>query len=65
MTGIMCEELVHEQQVVSECTNRRIQVPFASAEHAQIAKRVIDVDAELQPHSVRRTLSTEENMLVA
>jgi EKC/KEOPS complex subunit PCC1/LAGE3 len=42
-----------------------VRVPFASAKHASIAKRVIDVDRELQPQVVRRTLEVEGDVLVA
>ncbi|KAG8924935.1 hypothetical protein FRC00_004523 [Tulasnella sp. 408] len=38
---------------------------MASEEHATIVKRVIDVDKELQSHVVKRTLTTEGNILVA
>jgi hypothetical protein len=41
-----------------------LRIPFASAEHAQIAKQVIEVDAELQKHAVKRTLTTENETLV-
>jgi len=42
-----------------------IRIPFASAKHAQIAKQVIEVDPELQPRAVKRTLSAEGPILVA
>ncbi|KZT53241.1 transcription factor Pcc1, partial [Calocera cornea HHB12733] len=42
-----------------------IRIPFASAEHANIAQRVIDVDKELQPKVVRRILEVEGTELVA
>ncbi|KAF6759938.1 transcription factor Pcc1-domain-containing protein [Ephemerocybe angulata] len=45
--------------------DRTIKVPFASAKHALIAKQVIEVDAELQPAAVKRTISTEGENLVA
>ncbi|KDQ14340.1 hypothetical protein BOTBODRAFT_110317 [Botryobasidium botryosum FD-172 SS1] len=41
-----------------------IRIPFLTAEHATIAKRVIDVDRELQPHVVKRTLEVEGETLV-
>lgn len=44
---------------------RTIRVPFLSPEHADIAKRVIDVDKELQPKAVKRTLAVEGEILVA
>lgn len=42
-----------------------IRIPFSSEEHATIAKRVIDVDRELQVQAVKRTLAVEGNILVA
>jgi EKC/KEOPS complex subunit PCC1/LAGE3 len=45
--------------------HRTLEIPFASAEHASIAKRVIEVDAELQPHAVKRELSVDGDKLVA
>jgi len=41
-----------------------MRVPFVSAEHASIAKQVIEVDPELQPKAVRRTVETEAEVLV-
>ncbi|TBU42363.1 transcription factor Pcc1-domain-containing protein [Dichomitus squalens] len=45
--------------------NVTMRIPFASEKHANIAKQVIDVDRELQPDVVKRTLSVEGNDLVA
>ncbi|KAF9048536.1 CTAG/Pcc1 family [Panaeolus papilionaceus] len=42
-----------------------IDVPFACHEHAVITKRVIEVDAELQPHAVKRELSVQGDVLTA
>ncbi len=42
-----------------------MRIPFASEKHANIAKQVIDVDRELQPNVVKRTLAVEGNELVA
>ncbi|KAH6909136.1 transcription factor Pcc1-domain-containing protein [Coprinopsis sp. MPI-PUGE-AT-0042] len=42
-----------------------IAVPFLTEKHASIAKQVIEVDAELQPLAVKRTLSVEGNQLKA
>ncbi|KAI0367797.1 Pcc1-domain-containing protein [Pilatotrama ljubarskyi] len=42
-----------------------MRIPFASEKHANIAKQVIDVDRELQPEVVKRTLSVEGNTLAA
>ena len=44
---------------------RSVQVPFSSEKHAQIAKRSIEVDPELQAHAVKRTISVEGNVLHA
>ena len=40
-------------------------MPFISEKHAFIAKQVIEVDAELQPQAVKRTLTVEGNQLKA
>ncbi|KAF8632261.1 hypothetical protein AX15_002006 [Amanita polypyramis BW_CC] len=42
-----------------------IEVPFASPKHALIAKQVIEVDPELQPHAVKRVLIVEDEKLIA
>ncbi|KAH7884445.1 transcription factor Pcc1-domain-containing protein [Phlebopus sp. FC_14] len=42
-----------------------VRVPFASNRHAAIAKQVIEVDAELQKHAVKRTLTVEGDILIA
>ncbi|GJE88732.1 CTAG/PCC1 family protein [Phanerochaete sordida] len=42
-----------------------VRVPFASPQHASIAKQVIEVDRELQPQVVKRTLALEGDVLVA
>ncbi|KAI0359828.1 transcription factor Pcc1 [Trametes cingulata] len=42
-----------------------MRIPFAYEKHANIAKQVIDVDRELQPEVVKRTLTVEGNVLVA
>ncbi|KIK19702.1 hypothetical protein PISMIDRAFT_107181 [Pisolithus microcarpus 441] len=42
-----------------------VHIPFANNGHATIAKRVIEVDAELQKDAVKRTLAVEDNQLVA
>ncbi|KIJ66984.1 hypothetical protein HYDPIDRAFT_108957 [Hydnomerulius pinastri MD-312] len=42
-----------------------VRVPFASNKHATIAKQVIEVDAELQKHAVKRTLTVEGDELIA
>lgn len=41
-----------------------MRIPFASAKHATIAKDVIGVDRELQPHAVRRIMTIEGEELV-
>ena len=40
-------------------------MPFANPEHALIAKQVIEVDAELNPSAVKRTLSVDGENLIA
>jgi len=42
-----------------------IEIPFASPKHALIAKQVIEVDPELQPHAVKRQLAVEDEKLIA
>jgi len=42
-----------------------VQIPFATAKHAMIAKQAIEVDAELQPHAVERILTVEDEILIA
>ncbi|KAJ7364115.1 CTAG/Pcc1 family [Mycena albidolilacea] len=42
-----------------------IRIPFASAKHAEIAFQAIQVDPELQPHAVKRTLSVQDDVLIA
>jgi len=42
-----------------------VRIPLASSKHAIIAKQCIEVDAELQPQAVKRTLAVEDNVLVA
>lgn len=44
---------------------RTIEIPFASSKHALIAKQVIEVDSELQPHAVNRDLAVEDEKLIA
>lgn len=40
------------------------EIPFATAEHAKIAEQVIEVDAELNPQSVKRELSVRDDKLI-
>ncbi|KAJ7475934.1 CTAG/Pcc1 family [Mycena latifolia] len=42
-----------------------IRIPFASAKHALIAMQAIQVDSELQPQAVKRSLSVEDDVLIA
>ncbi|KAH7341963.1 transcription factor Pcc1-domain-containing protein [Rhizoctonia solani] len=42
-----------------------VRVPFLSPAHASIAQRTIQVDKELQPHAVKRTLTVEGDVLLA
>ncbi|KZT07783.1 transcription factor Pcc1 [Laetiporus sulphureus 93-53] len=42
-----------------------VRIPFESEKHATIAKQVLEVDRELQPQAVKKTLAVEGNDLVA
>ncbi|KAJ3510117.1 hypothetical protein NLJ89_g4851 [Agrocybe chaxingu] len=42
-----------------------VEIPFASPKHAAIARQVIEVDAELQPQAVQRTLCVQDDKLIA
>ncbi|PFH52922.1 hypothetical protein AMATHDRAFT_138694, partial [Amanita thiersii Skay4041] len=42
-----------------------IEIPFACSKHAFIAKQVIEVDSELQPHAVKRELTVQDEKLIA
>jgi len=48
-----------------EKKKRSVRIPFVNPKHASIAKQVIEVDRELQPHAVRRELSLDGNVLIA
>lgn len=41
-----------------------VRIPFASPKHALIAKQAIEVDAELQPNSVERILTVEDDTVI-
>ncbi|KAL4258336.1 CTAG/PCC1 family protein [Pleurotus pulmonarius] len=41
-----------------------VRIPFASHKHATIAKQSIEVDAELQPHTVKRQLDVDGDTLI-
>ncbi|KAG5647005.1 hypothetical protein DXG03_001729 [Asterophora parasitica] len=45
--------------------NITLEIPFSSHQHATYAKQTIEVDAELQPQAVKRTLEVKDNLLVA
>lgn len=49
----------------SEWHSVTLQIPFASSKHATIAMESIQVDPELQPQAVLRTLAVEDDVLVA
>ncbi|KAF4613976.1 hypothetical protein D9613_007902 [Agrocybe pediades] len=53
------------QGVDSEWHTINVEIPFASNKHALIAKQAIEVDAELQPHAVKRELSVQDDKLIA
>lgn len=64
--GIRCEATY--ARTIAFCSTiptSTMRIPFASEKHANIAKQVIDVDRELQPEVVKRTLTVEGNTLVA
>ncbi|KDR78879.1 hypothetical protein GALMADRAFT_93994 [Galerina marginata CBS 339.88] len=42
-----------------------VEIPLASNKHALIVKQVIEVDAELQPHAVKRELVVQDEKLIA
>lgn len=64
--GIQCEATyVRAIAFHSTIPKSTMRIPFASEKHANIAKQVIDVDRELQPEVVKRTLTVEGNSLVA
>ena len=42
-----------------------LRIPFASEKHANIAKQTLEVDRELQPQAVKRTLEVDGQYLVA
>ncbi|KAF8501688.1 Pcc1-domain-containing protein [Russula emetica] len=42
-----------------------VRIPFANPKHASIAKQVIEVDQELQPHAVIRELTIDGDVLLA
>jgi EKC/KEOPS complex subunit PCC1/LAGE3 len=44
---------------------RSVRIPFANPKHASIAKQVIEVDQELQPHAVIRELTIDGDVLLA
>ncbi|KAL1740233.1 transcription factor Pcc1-domain-containing protein [Schizophyllum fasciatum] len=41
-----------------------LRIPFASEKHASIAKQTLEVDSELQPQAVKRTLQVDGRYLV-
>ncbi|KAG6910863.1 hypothetical protein DXG01_007180 [Tephrocybe rancida] len=51
--------------VQTDWHNITLEIPFASRKHALFAKQTIEVDAELQPQAVRRTLDVKDNVLIA
>jgi len=42
-----------------------VEIPLTSSRHADIVKKVIEVDPELQSHAVKRELIIKDNTLVA
>ncbi|KAF7312406.1 hypothetical protein MIND_00254000 [Mycena indigotica] len=49
----------------SEWHTITVRIPFASGKDADIARQVIEVDPELQPHAVKRTITVEGDVLIA
>ncbi|RDB26272.1 EKC/KEOPS complex subunit SPAC4H3.13 [Hypsizygus marmoreus] len=49
---------------MSEWHTVTLEIPFASHKHALYAKQTIEVDAELQPQAVKRTLDVKDNILI-
>jgi len=41
-----------------------VRIPFSSSDHATIAKRAIEVDRELQPQAVKRTIVVQGDDLI-
>jgi len=50
---------------VGEWHQLTVKIPLTSNRHADIVKRVIEVDPELQPHAVKRELTIEDSILIA
>jgi EKC/KEOPS complex subunit PCC1/LAGE3 len=44
---------------------RTVEIPLTSNRHADIVKKVIEVDPELQSHAVKRELTVKDTILVA
>ncbi|KAJ9100371.1 hypothetical protein QFC20_005437 [Naganishia adeliensis] len=61
------EALAHpsSQSVLISVLDSTLKIPFKSAQHADIARRVILVDRELSAHLVERSLVVEDNVLIA
>jgi len=50
---------------LSEWHELTVKIPFTSNKHAEIVKKVIEVDPELQAHAVKRNLVVEGTILIA
>ena len=67
INGIQCmlPKLIDAARIWLICVKSSVRIPFASPKHASIAKQVIEVDPELQPQAVKRTLVVENDELIA
>ena len=54
-----------EFSTLSAALASELRIPFASEKHANIAKQTLEVDRELQPQAVKRTLEVDGQYLVA
>lgn len=60
-----CEMPEFPERISHRFPHRTLKIPFKSAQHADIARRVILVDRELNGHLVERTLVVQDNILIA
>lgn len=63
--GTPCKSPVADKDRLLTAQKSTVRIPFASPEHAEVAKQAIEVDRELQPHAVKRTLTVEGYELIA
>jgi EKC/KEOPS complex subunit PCC1/LAGE3 len=66
MFNVVDEQEFHNWLIMSEQWHTiTVCISFASNQHASIAKRTIEVDAELQSQAVKRTLTVNDEDLTA